>query len=908
MIKLAATSVYVGPNLYARSRAIRLKIDFGRTDSTRTVKDFGIAGWLDQHLPGIGERRGSALPDLTLGDILAEISLEIQLLAGCDVPLVALSRAASAQRPVEVVYGYETEEIGLEAGVVARELLRILIDDPDKQPDFDFAAELKGFIKFAQRRALGPSTGSLIHAAEQRGIPWVRLNDQSLVQLGHGKYQRRIEATITSMTSHIAVEIASNKQMTNRILSELGLPVPKQRRVYATEEAVRAAEKIGYPVVVKPLDANHGRGVAVNLTTPEEVAAAFDAAVKHSDTVLVESLILGLDHRLLVINGELVAAARRMPGHVVGDGTNTIAKLVEIINQDPRRGVGHEKVLTRLELDDQALRCLSEVSMTIDSIPPAGEIVMLRKTANLSTGGTSIDVTDIIHPDNRDMAVRAIKAVGLDVGGIDFLTTNIAESYRDTGGAICEVNAAPGFRMHVAPSEGQSRDAAGKVMDMLFPPGTPSRIPIATLTGTNGKTTTARMLAHIMKFAGHTVGLTTTDAVYINGSLTVKGDMTGPAAANMVLKDPLVDAAVLETARGGLVRAGLGYEQCDVGAVLNVTEDHLGLGGIDTLEELAAVKRIVVEVARDTAVLNADDPLVLMMADHTDAQHICYVTRDPSHTLVREHIRAGGRAVVLEQGLNGDQIVLYDKGAQIPLIWTHLIPATFEGKALHNVENAMFAAAMAHGLGKSLDDIRNGLRTFDMTFFQAPGRLNVFDEHGFRVILDYGHNPAAIKAMVDTVNRMAPKGKRITVLTMPGDRRDQDLVAIVDHMVGHFDHYILRQDEDLRGRADGEIPKLLEAALLAKGVKPEQLSLIMTEPDAVDAALAMARPNDLVLVFAENTTRSWKQIIYFGKDETGSPPAERPALETAQPLPDDDRIIRDSRGVRLRDPNGFRRR
>jgi cyanophycin synthetase len=906
MIKLAATSVYVGPNLYARSRAIRQKVDFGRSASGRSVAELGIAEELQRSLPGIDDRVGDRVSALSIGALLAEMALEIQLLAGLDVPLVALSPERGDGRAVDVVYGYETEEIGLEAGALARELLRVLIDDADRKEDFDFPAELKSFFKFAQRRALGPSTASLIHAAEERGIPWVRLNDQSLVQLGHGRYQRRIEATITSMTPHIAVEIASNKQMTNRILSELGLPVPKQRKVYDADEAVRAAERIGFPVVVKPLDANHGRGVAVNLNSAEEVAAAFESASRHSDVVLVESLIRGLDHRLLVVDGELVAAARRMPGHVVGDGEHSVAWLMDEVNKDPRRGVGHEKVLTRLELDDQALRCLEEEGLAPDGVPRAGQVVMLRKTANLSTGGTSIDVTDIIHPDNREMAVRAIKAIGLDVGGIDFLTTNIAESYRETGGAICEINAAPGFRMHVAPSEGTPRDAAGKVMDMLFPPGSPSRIPIATLTGTNGKTTTARMLAHILKFAGHTVGLTTTDAVYINGILTVKGDMTGPVAANMVLKDPIVDAAVLETARGGLVRAGLGYEQCDVGAVLNVTEDHLGLGDVETLEELALVKRIVVEVARETAVLNADDPLCLRMADHTPAKHICYVTRDPGHGLVREHIRAGGRAMVLEHGLNGDQIVLYDKGAQLPLIWTHLIPATFEGKALHNVENAMFAAAMAHGLGKSLDDIRNGLRTFDMTFFQAPGRLNVFDEHGFRVILDYGHNPAAIKAMVETVERMAPKGKRITVVTVPGDRRDQDLEAIARHMAGHFDHYICRQDEDLRGRADGEIPRKLAAALRANGVAEDRIAIARDEPTAVDDALGMARHGDLVLIFAENITRCWKQIIYFGRKEGEAPPA--PPAPVEHDLPSDDSIIRDERGVRLRDVDGVRRR
>jgi cyanophycin synthetase len=398
---------------------------------------------------------------------------------------------------------------------------------------------------------------------------------------------------------------------------------------------------------------------------------------------------------------------------------------------------------------------------------------------------------------------------------------------------------------------------------MLFPPGTPSRIPIATLTGTNGKTTTARMLAHILKFAGHTVGLTTTDAVYINGILTVKGDMTGPVAANMVLKDPIVDAAVLETARGGLVRAGLGYESCDVGAVLNVASDHIGMGGIETLDELALVKRIVVEVARDTAVLNADDPRCLKMADHTPARHICYVTRDPRHELVREHIRAGGRAMVLEHGLNGDQIVLYDKGAQLPLIWTHLIPATFEGKALHNVENAMFAAAMAHGLGKSLDEIRNGLRTFDMTFFQAPGRLNVFDEHGFRVILDYGHNPAAIKAMVETVERMAPKGRRIVVVMIAGDRREEDIDAVAAILAPHFDHFIAKQNDDRRGRADGELPGLVRDALMRHGVESARISVTPPEDEAVAEALERARPDDLVLIFGEKTARCWEQIVQF---------------------------------------------
>ncbi|HYD98279.1 MAG TPA: cyanophycin synthetase [Alphaproteobacteria bacterium] len=908
-MRVVATSVYVGPNLYTRVPAIRLTVEFGPDALRRPTAE--IAEPLLALLPGAAEHRaeGGAFGErlraggLHPAAVLAHVALELQRRAGCDLALArAVLRDGGAA--AEVVYAYETEEVGLEAGDLAREMLRHWLGTEDALEDFDPAGELDRFIRYAQRRALGPSTASLIRAAQERDIPWVRLNDDSLVQFGYGRYQRRIEATITSMTPQIAVEIASDKNLTNKILSDLGLPVPKQRQVYSADEAVSAARRIGYPVVVKPLDANHGRGVAVNLNTDEEVEAAFAAAQEHSDVVLVESLIRGMDHRLVVVNGELVAAARRVPGHVVGDGRRTVAELVEEVNRDPRRGVGHEKVLTKLEIDDQALRCLADKGYTAESVPAEGEMVMLRLTANLSTGGTAIDVTDIIHPDNRDMAVRAIKAIGLDVGGIDFLTTDIAQSYRETGGAICEVNAAPGFRMHVAPTEGRPRDVAGKVMDMLFPPGTPRRIPMAAITGTNGKTTTSRMLAHILKMSGHTVGLTTTDAVYINGTLTVKGDMTGPTAAGMVLKDPSIDAAVLETARGGMVRSGLGYDRCDVSAVLNVASDHLGLGGINTLEELASVKRIVAEVAQDTVVLNADDERCLAMADHSPARHVSYVTAKPSHPLVREHIRAGGRAVVLEAGMNGDMITLYDKGAQMPLMWTHLIPATLEGKAMHNVQNAMFAAGMAHALGKSLEDIRHGLRTFDATFFQAPGRTNVFDEHPFKVILDYGHNAAAVKVMCDLVERLAPKGRRIVVLNCPGDRRDEDIVDLGRAAAGHFDRYICRDDEDLRRRAAGEVPEKLRQALLDAGVEDSRIELQGGEVEAVESALGAARPGDLVLIFAENITRSWKQIVYFGK-EKGADGEPRPAapVRRAEPddihLPEGARLIRDEKGVRL---------
>jgi cyanophycin synthetase len=577
----------------------------------------------------------------------------------------------------------------------------------------------------------------------------------------------------------------------------------------------------------------------------------------------------------------LIAATRRTPGRVIGDGTHTIRELVDVVNRDPRRGVGHEKVMTRLELDAQADMMLARQNLTPDSVPDPEQIVLLRSTANLSTGGTATDVTDIIHPDNREMAVRAVTAIGLDVGGVDFLCPDIAESYKTVGGGICEVNAAPGFRMHVAPSEGTPRDAAGPVIDMLFPAGSPARVPIACITGTNGKTTTSRMLAHIAKMAGFTPGLTTTDGVYIDGQRTVEGDMTGPVATRMVLADARIDIAVLEIARGGLLRAGMGVPYANVGAVLNVQADHLGLKGIDTLEQLAEVKRIVVEIARDCAILNADDENTIRMSAHTDAKHLCYVTLNPQHAVVREHVRAGGRACALEAGVNGHMITLYDKGRHIPLLWTHLIPATLEGRAMHNVQNAMFAAALAFSLDMKLDAIRQGLRTFDSTFYQAPGRMNVYDEHPFKVIFDYAHNAHAVAAMTDLAARLGVSGRRIVVLAGPGDRRDEDIAAIATAVAGRFDHYICRRDDGLRGRGPEEVPRLLAGVLRARGVPDEAIQIIPDEQEAIAAALAMGRPGDLLMIFADALTRSWKQVIKF-KPEAGSPnvavaPATTPA-------------------------------
>lgn len=929
-MKIISSNVYVGPNVYANFPVIRHQIDIGELENWPSVKlGEGFINGLIAALPTLQSHgcsyreEGGFLRRLKedegtwIGHIWEHVALELQHLAGSDVTY-GKTRSSGKLGCYDVVYQYKQRDVGLEAGELGLRLLKHLMPKVVQDAlvtatsdDFDFSEELHDFIRMAQRKEFGPSTGSLVSAAEARDIPWLRLNNYSLVQFGHGKYQKRIQATITSETKHIAVEISCDKEDTHNLLNDLGLPVPQQIMVYGVPQAIRAAKKIGYPVVVKPLNANHGRGVTINLLSDEQVGIAFEEAQQFGTgkAVLVESYLSGFDHRMLVVNNELVAVAKRVPGNVVGDGKSTISELVDLVNLDPRRGIGHEKVLTHLELDNQALRLLEEADYDENTILEEGQLFYLRSTANLSTGGTSIDVTDIVHPDNRDMAVRAIKAIGLDIGGVDFLTEDISKSYKEIGGGICECNAAPGFRMHVAPSEGKPRDVSGKVMDMLFPLGSEARIPVAAITGTNGKTTTSRMLASIVKSAGFTTGMTSTDGVYIDGHLTVKGDMTGPTSAQIVLRDPSVDFAILETARGGILKRGLGYTESNVSACLNVTADHLGLRGIDTVEQLAKIKRVVVEVAKDCVVLNADDILCLQMADYCEAEHIFYVTMNPGHGLVREHIRRGGLAAVLEKGINGDMITIYDKGAHIPLLWTHLIPATIEGKALHNVQNAMFAAAMAYSFKISLEDIRQGLRIFNTSFYQAPGRLNIYDEHPFKVILDYAHNPAAIQTITDLALRLDITGKRRIVMAMPGDRRDEDIIEAANITAEGFDSFICKADDDRRRRGFDEVPQLLKQTLLAAGISESDIQVIPSEEEAIESALNQCEKGDLLIILGDDITRCWKQIVHFNAEEGDATTEDEPShtypeklyepIEHKFELAEGQRLVHDERGVRL---------
>ncbi|HVS00897.1 MAG TPA: cyanophycin synthetase [Thermoanaerobaculia bacterium] len=891
-MKILETRVYRGPNLYALRPVIRLRVDLGELEHYPTAKLPGFAEKLLEIIPSLCEhtcsygepggfvRRMTEDEGTWLGHVLEHIAIELQVLVGTPVTYGKTRSDNLPEGQYHVIYSFVEEAVGIAAGDLGVQIIRHLLPPGREAHDpspFDFRAELEKLVHLAQRRAFGPSTAALVRAAEERGIPWIRLNDGALVQLGHGKYQRRIQATITSETRNIAVEIASDKRLTRQILEQLGLPVPRQEVVYDAEEAVAEADRLGYPVVLKPLDGNHGKGVAINLKDAEEVRAAFADAQAVSRAVIVETYQTGHDYRILVVDGRVIAVSHRVPAHVTGDGRHTIAELIDIVNQDPRRGFGHEKVLTRLKVDRQAERLLAQAGLTLESVLAEGEVFYLRSTGNLSTGGTAIDKTDAIHYDNRVMAERAVKAIGLDVGGVDFVSPDIGRSYKEVGGAIVEVNAAPGFRMHTAPTAGRPRDVAGPVIDMLFPRGTPYRIPIAAITGTNGKTTTTRMVGHILKLSGFTVGMATSDGVYIDGVLTVKGDMTGPWSSQLVLRDPTIDTAVLETARGGIVRSGLGWRKCSVGAVLNVASDHLGLGGIETVDDLAKIKQIVVEVAQDFCVLNADDPRVVKMAEQSPGEPI-YVTMDLTNELVRRHVRHRGRAVALEEGLNGRMLVLYQGEDQIPLLWARHVPATIEGRALHNIQNAMFAAAISIGMGADVEDVRQGLRTFSSDFFQAPGRLNFYNEYPFRVLLDYAHNAHGMEAVGRMIRELAVHGRRIGVLAAPGDRRDEDIRATAAAAATAFDLVLLREDDDPRGRQPGEVAELLRQGLLGAGFPAERIVReTYGESDAVLKSMEMARAGDLVVIFGDRVTRDWDLIVGFGKRKRDEV-EERPRL------------------------------
>jgi cyanophycin synthetase len=880
-LKIVETRVYRGPNYWNYDPAIKLIVDLGVLEHfpSNTIPGFVTA--LLEMLPGIGQHTCGTgrvagftdrLHDGTwLGHVAEHIALQLQREAGTEVGR-GKTRSTGEPGRYHVVYSYAEEIVGLQAGRLAVRLVNHLVEAED---GFDFAHELEQLILLAERAAFGPSTQAILDEAALRDIPSIRLNDASLVQLGHGIHQRRIRATMTSQTGSLGVDIASDKKLTNRLLAATGVPVPRAEIVRDAEEAVAAAKRMGFPVAVKPLDGNHGRGVVLNLADADAVRDGYQQARAESRRggVLVETFLTGNDYRCLVIGGVLRAVAQRVPAHVDGDGKLSVGALVEETNADPRRGIGHEKVLTRIKLDEESISYAREQGFELSDVPPRGQRVYLKRTGNMSTGGISIDRTEEIHPDNAEIAELAARVVGLDIAGIDLVCPDVSLPIRETGGGIVEVNAAPGFRMHTNPTEGEAQYVAKPVIDLLFPPGAPSRIPIVAVTGSNGKTTTARMIAHIMKGMGRKVGLTSTDGIYVDGRIVRKADASGPKSASMVLQNPTVDFAVFEVARGGILREGLGYQRNDVAVVLNVTGDHLGLGGIHSIKQLAEVKRVVVEaVPRDgVAVINADDPLVLAMARHTSGS-VIYFSMDPDHERLKFQASRGRRAVTVEQGRNGEKIVLRHGRKSMDLVWTHLIPATFEGRARMNVQNALAAAAAAWAAGAHLHDIRQGLRTFTTSYFMAPGRLNMFELDGYRVVVDYAHNPPAMAALGDFVTRLTEPsaggarasvtGRRIGVIATAGDRRDEDIREIGRVSARYFDDIIVREDANNRGRERGGTAALIVEGIESAGEERRVGSVrtILDELEATRAALDEATDGDVVVVCVDHANQVWKEL------------------------------------------------
>jgi cyanophycin synthetase len=902
-MQVMESCVYRGPNLHSRLPVVRIRLDLGDLEErpSNLIPDFTER--LLAELPGLqdhgcsyGEPGGFVrrLREGTwLGHIAEHVALELQACAGCNVTRGKTRSVAGQPGVYDIVFAYSDEEVGRLAGRYAIQLvdtllppglsgvrdLHIVAECEESESRIATGLCIERLRRMVQSTALGPTTRALVREAERRGIPTMRLDRDSLLQLGHGKHQQRLRASITGRTSSLGVDIAGDKDFTKKLLRQAGLPVPGGTVVRTAEEAVEAAAELGGRVVTKPLDGNHGRGVSLDLTTPDEVRRGFDLAARCSKEVVVEEHFTGRDHRILVIGGQVVAVAERVPAHVVGNGRDTITALIDAANRDPRRGDGHQNVMTRIEVDEHVMTVLARARRRLDTVPAEGEVVALRETANLSTGGTAIDRTDEIHPENATIARRAALTVGLDVAGIDFIATDISRSVLESGGGIVEVNAAPGFRMHLEPFEGRARDIARPVIDMLFPAGGNGRIPIFAITGTNGKSTSARMVAHILRCTGLTVGLTTTSGVYLNDQRIMAVDASGPQSAKVVLRDPTVEAAVLETARGGILREGLGFDRCDIGAVLNVSADHLGLKGIETPEDLARVKAVVVEaVGRNgCSVLNADDPLVAAMASEAGGR-IAWFSMKGGQDMppeLRRHIASGGLAAVYEKGPHGGDIVVYDDDRRLPLMDVADIPATLGGAAEFNIQNAVAAVLMTYAQGLPLPAIRAALTGFASSFEQNPGRLNVQDQHGWRVVLDYAHNPAGLQALGEVIGRMRPQHRRVIgLISIPGDRRDEDIREMGRIAAPLFDEIVFRERPDGRGRPEGEVMGLMHEGCLAAGFPPEHIHMVLDELEAANHCLGMAQSGDLVVLTATEVEDVWRCVQEFK-------PHVHPAVVTA---------------------------
>ncbi len=862
-MKILRTQTLRGPNYWSirRDKLIVMRLDLEDLAEKPSNEIPGFYEGLIDVLPSLVEHycspgyRGGFFERVRtgtyMGHIIEHIALELQELAGTPVGF-GRTRATSTPGVYNVVFEYVDEQAGRYAGRAAVRLYQSLVDT-GTYPKEELAQDLADLRDLCNNAALGPSTETIVKEAQARNIPWLLLSARAMVQLGYGVHQKRIQATLSSFSGILAVELACDKEGTKTILKDGGIPVPRGTVIQYLDELQDAIEEVGgFPIVIKPLDGNHGRGISIDVKNQQEAEEAYDLASSASKTrsVIVERYYKGSDHRILVINGKVAAVAERIPAHVVGDGRSTVEELIEITNQDPNRGDGHANVLTKITIDKTALNVLGKQGYELTSILEQGAIAYLRATANLSTGGIAVDRTDEIHPENVWIAQRVAKLIGLDIAGIDVVTDDIRKPLKEVDGVIVEVNAAPGFRMHVAPSRGLPRNIAAPVIDMLFPPGTPSRVPILAITGTNGKTTTSRLISHICRQTGKVVGFTTTDGVYIDDYLVEKGDNTGPYSASMILKDPTVEIAVLETARGGILRSGLAFNQCDVGVVLNVAADHLGIGDIDTIEQMAKVKSVVAEVvsAEGYAVLNADDPLTVSMAEKVKGR-VAYFSMSPDNPIIHDHIRRGGMAAIYENGylsiLEGEWTLRIEEAVNIPV--------TMQGMAPFMIANALAACLATFVQGIDIELIRQGVRTFKPSVAQTPGRMNLFDLGHHHALIDYAHNPAGYEAVGGFVGNWS--GEKVGVVGGPGDRRDDDLILLGKLSALMFDRIIVKEDNDTRGRRRGEV-----ADLILRGISQENASLrpevILDETEALEKALSTVSEGGLVVIFPESVTQA----------------------------------------------------
>ena len=844
-----------GPNYWSvrRHKLIVMVLDLEEMEERPSNKIDGFKERLEKMFPSmfahrcsVGEPGGffQRVEEGTwMGHIIEHIALEIQTLAGMDVGF-GRTRGYGEKGVYNVVFAYMEESVGRYAAKVSVEICQALIDGKD----YDLSDDIQRMRELREDERLGPSTGSIVEEAAARGIPWIRLNKYSLCQLGYGANQKRIQATVTSETSSIGVELACDKEDTKYLLEQAEVQTPRGdiiRRESSLEEACRY---VGFPLVVKPVDGNHGRGITVNIKNYDDALIAFRSAKESSKSgaIIIEKYIVGDDYRLLVINNKLVAAAVRTPAHVIGDGKSTIQQLIDEVNKDPRRGYGHENVLTQITVNDLTLSIIKANGYTLNSVLEKDKRLLLKDTANLSTGGTAEDVTDIVHPANVFMAERISKIIDLDICGIDVMTTDISKPLEETGGAVLEVNAGPGFRMHLAPTSGLPRNVAAHVIDKLFPQGSTSRIPIIAVTGTNGKTTTTRLISHLAKMKGYKVGYTTSDGVYIQNRLLMKGDCTGPASAEFVLKDPTVNFAVLECARGGLLRAGLGFHKCDIGIVTNVAADHLGLKGIHTIEQLAKVKGVIPETVLPDgyAILNADDDLVYDMRKSVNC-NVALFSMDENSPRIKAMQKLGGISAVYENGY----ITICRGEWKLRVIKAVNVPLTYGGRATFMIQNVLPAVIAAYVKGFTIDEIKIGLETFIPSPAQTPGRLNLFQFKDFQVLLDYAHNPAGMRALQKFIENIDATIK-VGIIAGVGDRREEDTNEIGSIAADMFDEIIIRQDKHLRGRTEDELIGMLDAGIKKKDPN-KKTTIIPNEKEAATFAIKNAIKGALIVICSD---------------------------------------------------------